>query len=186
MDTEERIDWEENRKANQLCQEIRLATRLRQCFRAVEARDSLAVQDEIPLVIQQLYLFLDHLLGPDDSWESRGRWFDDMIQVEYQLLPGRFVISGGLVWGLLSDPGPQWSEPFYADVTIDAKRSETDSYLIRFGRLDDGDESGRLQLGFHASPGGPSDSVADLWEGKADWRYEFRKAALDGSKEQPG
>lgn len=185
MSSEERIDWEGAWKANQLDQEIRLATRLRQCFRAVEAGDQLAVRDEIPLVIHSLYHFLEYLLGPDASWESQGRWFDDMIDVDYRLLAGRFVISGKLVWGLTSDPGPQWSDPFYADVSIDAGRPETESYLIRFGRTDDGRGPDAVPFGFYAGPGGPSESIADPWKGKADWRYEFRKDAPDGPQERP-
>lgn len=176
-------EWEENLKANRLAQEIRLATRLRQCFRAVDARDELAVQDEIPLIIHGLYHFLDYLLGPDDSWEDRGRWFDDMIDVQYRLLPGRFVISGRLVWGLLADAGPQWSDPFFADVSIGEGLRETRSYLIRFSRRDDGGESEPVQLGFYPGPGDPAESVADPWQGKGDWKYEFRKGAPSDPRE---
>ena len=184
MTDDEPAEWKENRKANMLMQEIRLTTRLRQCFRALKARDELAVQDEIPLIIHNLYRFLDHLLGPGESWESRGRWFDDMIDVKYQLHPGRFLITGRLVWGLISDVGPQWSDPFSADVSIRPGLCETESYLIRFGRRDDGDGSAPVQFGFYASPGGPSESTDDPWHGKADWRYEFRKDAPSGTDAQ--
>jgi hypothetical protein len=161
---------------NTLKVEIRLATRLRQCFRALEAQDDLAVQDEIPLIIRCLYVFLDYLLESDNSWDPRGeKWFDDMIHVQHQLIPpGRFRISGELVWGMLADTGPQWAEPFYADVAITDGRHDTEAYCIRFGRRDD-DAKQELKFGFYPGPPGPAESIADPWCGRADWKYEFAK-----------
>ena len=179
------IDFSEAFRANMLEAEIRLTTRLRQCFRALQADDDLAVQDALPSIRHALFLFLDYLLEPN-SWESQGRWFDDMIDVQYQLVPpGRLRISGRLAWGLVSDPGPQWFEPFFAEVAISEGRYDTASYCIRFGRRDDG-ESKPVQFGFYPSPEESSDSVSDPWQGKADWKYEFRKDEPSTPDKTPG
>jgi len=162
--------------ANTLTSEARLATRLRQFFRAVEARDEPAVQDEIPLICHSLWLFLEYLLEPESSWDSRTRWFDGLIKARYGWIsPGRFHASGELVWGLISDAGPQWAEPFSADVSIIEGRTYTASYCLRFGRRDDIDKS---ELPFGSYPGSAEGAgPVDPWAGKADWKYEFRKAA---------
>lgn len=174
-------------KENALKQEVHLTTRLRQCFRAVQARDDLAVRDEVPLIRRRLFLLLEYLLESEDSWASSDIWFDDMINFHYQLLPpGRFRISGRLAWGLLSDPGPQWSEPCFADVVICEGRSDTASYCIRFGRRDDRGESDPVQFGFYPGPEASSESVSDPWKGKADWKYEFRKDGSSNFGTPPG
>ncbi len=152
---------------------MRVATRLRQFFRAVEFRDELAVQDEIPIVCQYLYLFLEYLLGDEPEWNDR--WFDDVIGAQHKWKePGRFQVAGQLVWGLITNPGPQWTDPFFADVVIAEGRRDAASYCIRFGRRDDLNKS-ELPYGFYPSSSVPSDTIDDPWNGEIDWKYEFRK-----------
>ena len=161
---------------NTLTQEILLATRLRQFFRAVEAGDELAVEDGRQSVCHALWLFLDYLLEAEPTWESRDRWFDDLIRARYGWIsPDRFVASGELVWGLRSVAGPQWSDPFSADVVISERRTDTASYCIRLGRRDEVEKS-ELAFGLYPASDDETGSGADPWAGKADWQYEFRKA----------
>jgi hypothetical protein len=162
-------------KENILEVETRLATRIRQCFRAVAVQDNFAVRDEITLIIHCLQRFLDVLLTFEPTWNSQDRWFDDMIHVQHELIPpSRFRIAGELVWGLREETGPQWVEPFYADVTITEGRNDSAAYCIRFARRDD-DAKLEIKFGFYPGPGRSIETISDPWDGWENWKYKFNK-----------
>jgi len=152
----------------------RVATIIRQYFRAVEANDVEAVSRESVDLCCATSWLLEHHLKSAPNWNSDERWLDGMIASKVADLPENTVqIEGEVVWGLSENPGgKQWSEPLLAQIR--ATDSGLEEYEIGFGRGSD-EESPEIEFGFYPTLGATVDQH-HLSDGPS-FRFVFRGGA---------
>lgn len=115
--------------------ETKLATWAGWYLRAHASGDQSAQRQAAKDVCLGLRWLLSGLLESTASWDSRQRWIDCLIGAQFAVdRPDRIKVRGRMVWGLVTDAGgPQWSEPFEAELTLDPASVALRSYTLRFG-----------------------------------------------------
>jgi hypothetical protein len=154
--------------------EARLAARLRQYIRAQNANDRIATSIEADAILQNLSHLLSLHLEDESGWNSQERWVDGVVGAKLAVSSsGQAKAVGRIVWGLLKDTGgPQWFEPFDAEVIIGGPEGDLERYSLRFG-----DRDARIPT---PVPPGLYSTLADhanieAMPGVSEWTYEFSK-----------
>jgi hypothetical protein len=149
-----------------------IAALVRQLLRARGARDQVAVWLTTNALCSRLCSLLADLLSGEPAWDAKGRWLDHFARRDVSIdLPDRVRVAGPLVWGLEANPsGPEWAEPFEAELEFSAALRQLVGYTVRFGDRRAFPGEGLRQ--------GIARIVGDI-EGRAvEWAFVFRRPAL--------
>jgi hypothetical protein len=132
--------------------EVELAAWVRQYMRARHAGDEVATRLGRRCVIGCLSRLLSAHLESAVSWNSDERWIDGLVGAQFVAeSTDRITVNGQMVWGMTADAGgPQWAEPFEADVHIDWEAQKLRKYSIRFGDHRELDAK-RVKTGFYGT-----------------------------------
>ena len=146
-----------------------VAAAFRQLLRAHEADDAVAAWQATGSFCMWLRLLLKDLLSREASWDSKGRWLDGFAENRVLFLrPRRVRVLDAIVSGLRADVGgPQWAEPFDAELELRPDLSDLASYTIRV-------------VDMRSFPGEDlqrslSRIKADAARGNIVWRYAWSK-----------
>jgi hypothetical protein len=148
-----------------------LAAFVRQYMRATGAADADATRLTLYRVWACLTRLLTDRLEEAPDWDSETRWVDGLhtcaVVVEP---PWRLRITGPMAWGLTADVGgPQWLEPFDADLRLSRATGQIESYELRFGDRDQPNGEDCRQEGSERI-------VARLKAGRVAWAFTFAKS----------
>jgi len=168
---------------------MQIAVFCRQYLRARDADDEPAMRVEASGLGHFLGSLLNQYLKNDSRWDSSERWIDGMVGASIDIRPPHVVVRGMIVWGRVADAGgPQWREPFEAQLGLTPDMASVDDYLLRFGNPQKpaqkivfglyetlADADGRIAV--ETTPGvsqvTDADRAVDVPLG--DWAYEFRR-----------
>lgn len=148
----------------------RLAADVRQLFRARGAGDEVARWLCVNSICSRLTRILSDLLSSEASWDSDRRWLDSLFRREVVLEhPNCIGVTGPMVWGFTEDAGgPQWAEPFAAELAFQPGFARLASCAIQFAdRRVFGEESLRDSIARISS---------DIESGVIEWKYEFHRS----------
>jgi hypothetical protein len=155
--------------------EARLAARLRQYIRADNANDRMATSIEADAIGQNLSQLLSLHLEGESGWNSKERWIDGMVEARFTVSrSGHANIMGRIVWGLIKDTGgPQWFDPFQAEVIIGGPDGELERYSLHFGDRD-AKEPTPVPFGLYSTLADPASGEA-VATNEIRWAFEFSK-----------
>jgi hypothetical protein len=169
--------------------EAKVAAYVRQFLRAHEAKEAAACREAAPSICSALSWLLGARLELAPTWNSGERWIDCLIGARFEVEPpDRLNVRGHMVRGLVEDAGgPQWVEPFEAEVRLGGPLS----YVLRFA--DARDRSRKLlTIGFYQALAGPdhpavcrpfpvgeASPVKLEQTGRANWVYNLRGKGME-------